>query len=118
MSRPHKQAGTFLITFLVLGLARPLCSQDPVEAKPGKYKTIFENDRVRLLEFQDKPGDITVMHHHPARLVYSLAPWKKKFRFPDGSTVLAEGKAGEVMWAEKGSHAGENVGSTDTHILI
>jgi hypothetical protein len=83
MSRSHNRLGSFLVTFLILGLARPISSQDPVATNPGKYKTVFENDRVRLLEFQDKPGDTTVMHHHPARLVYSLAPWKKRFVFPE-----------------------------------
>jgi quercetin dioxygenase-like cupin family protein len=93
-------------------------AQDPVATNPGKYRAVFENDRVRLLEYQDKPGAVTVMHHHPARLVYSLAPWKKRFRYPDGRTEVLQGKAGDAAWAEPGSHAGENIGDTEAHILI
>ena len=118
MSRFHKVAIWTLIPAMALGLAYGVSAQDPVTTNPGKYKVIFENDQVRLLEYQDKPGDSTVMHHHPARLVYSLAPWKKQFHFPDGRTVVMEGKAGDATWAEAGSHAGINVGSTDTHVLI
>ena len=118
MRRSQTLLGCLVITVSTAGLAWVARAQDPVTTNPGKYKTIFENDRVRLLEFQDKPGEVTVMHHHPDRLVYSLAPWKKKFRFPDGRTAVAEGKTGDATWAEAGDHAGENIGSTDTHILI
>jgi hypothetical protein len=118
MSRSHRLLGCVLMLALTLGLAWVGRPEDPVTTNPGKYKTIFENDRVRLLEFQDKPGDVTVMHHHPSRLVYSLAPWKKRFRFPDGGIAVAKGKTGDATWAEAGDHAGENIGDTPTHILI
>ena len=32
-------------------------SADPTQSDPDKYKVIFENDRVRVLEYKDKPGD-------------------------------------------------------------
>jgi quercetin dioxygenase-like cupin family protein len=118
MSRLQNAFRCALIFVLGLGPARGFSAQDPVATNPGKYRVVFENDQVRLLEFQDEPGDVTVMHYHPARLVYSLAPWKKKFHFPDGRTVVMEGKAGDATWAEAGSHAGENIGSSETHILI
>ena len=118
MSRCQKLLGSVFIPVLTVGLAWVVYAQDPVTTNPGKYKTIFENDRVRLLEFQDKPGEVTVMHHHPARLIYSLAPWKKKFRSPDGGIAVVEGKTGDVTWAEAGDHAGENIGNTNTHVLI
>ncbi len=32
-------------------------SFDPTVTNPDKYKTIFENDRVRVLEYKDKRND-------------------------------------------------------------
>ena len=108
-----------LFTSIALVLiAAPSRGQDPVKTNPGKYKVVFENERVRLLEYNDKPGDVSVMHEHPAHLIYSLGPWKRQFIFPDGRTVRAEGKVGDSFWADAQKHAGENVGATDTHILI
>ena len=33
---------------------------DPTVTDPGLYRVIFENDRVRVLEYRDRPGDRTV----------------------------------------------------------
>ena len=37
---------------------------DPVETNPGLYSVLFENDRVRVLEYIDTPGTISTPHHH------------------------------------------------------
>ena len=38
---------------------------DPVCTDPDKYEVIFENDRVRVLEYRDQPGGRTHPHRHP-----------------------------------------------------
>ena len=43
---------------------RPM-SGEPDRDDPDEYKVVFENDRVRVLEYRDKPGDRTSPHHHP-----------------------------------------------------
>lgn len=40
-------------------------AEDPTTTNPELYKTVFENDRVRVLEYRDKPGDRTLPHSHP-----------------------------------------------------
>ena len=32
-------------------------SLDPTQTDPDKYAVIFENERVRVLEYKDRPGD-------------------------------------------------------------
>jgi hypothetical protein len=91
---------------------------DPLNTDPGSYRVLFENDKVRVLEFRDKPGDKVRMHGHPERLIYSFGPWKRKFFYPDGRTEIGEGHAGEVKWTPPVIHAGENIGETDTHNLF
>ena len=34
-------------------------SLDPVETNPDHYKVVFENERVRVLEYTDRPGERT-----------------------------------------------------------
>ena len=41
-------------------------SQDAVQTDGDKYKTIFENDWVRVLDYRDTPGEKTHQHKHPA----------------------------------------------------
>jgi len=91
---------------------------DPLDVDPDHYKLLFENDRVRVLEFHDRPGEKVGMHGHPDRLIYSFGPWKRKFWYPDGRTEVVEGKAGDVKWSNALEHAGENVGTTETHNLF
>ena len=51
-----------LLAFMTFGEA---WAQDPVKADSDKYKIVFENERVGVLEYHDKPGDKTTMHAHP-----------------------------------------------------
>ena len=91
---------------------------DPIQTDGDKYKVKFENERVRVLEYMDMPGETTHEHHHPAFLLYALAPFKRKIGLPGGKVIMREFKAGEFMWSEAQTHTGENVGDTPTHVLM
>ena len=93
-------------------------SQDPVKVAPHAYKTLLENDRVRVLDVRLKGGEKTVMHWHPANTVYALSAAKVKFTFPDGKSQEVEIKPGEPIWQEGGSHAAENMGTNELHAVI
>jgi quercetin dioxygenase-like cupin family protein len=73
----------------------------------------FENDRVRVLEYASAAGEAacgTERHYHPAHLTIYLTPVKVRGHKDDGTTTVAERKAGEVAWFEAGWHASENIG--------
>lgn len=91
---------------------------DPLHTDSDKYKVKFENDRVRVLEYRDKPGEKTQEHHHPAFVVYAVAPFKRKIALPDGKAMTREFKAGDVLWSNAQTHIGENVGHTPTHVIL
>lgn len=93
-------------------------AQDPVKTDPDKYRMIFQNERVRVLEYKDKPGARTTRHQHPDSLVYALGPFKRRLILGDGKTVVVEKKEGEVYWVPAQEHIGENIGTTGTHVLI
>lgn len=92
-------------------------NQDPTLTDGGKYKVIFENDKVRVLEYKDKPGDKTNLHHHPNSVMYFLSSFKRQLAF-NGKTVTVDGKKGTVTWLKEQDHVGENIGNTDTHVLL
>ena len=91
---------------------------DAVTTDPDKYKIIFENDRVRVFDYTDKPGDKTKMHHHPDSVVYMLSSFKRRFTLGNGKSAVREVKGGEIAWNDEQLHIGENVGDTNTHVLI
>src|ERR671937_2373626 len=71
---------------------------DPVEVASNVYTTLFENDRVRLLEARIAPGDSSAMHGHPDYVVYNLSEGKVRFSSPSGETEEVELPAGAAMW--------------------
>ena len=71
-----------LVLFPVFALA-----QDAVQTDGDKYKVIFENECVRVLDYKDKPGEATHQHKHPAFVLYSLSTFKRSIALPDGKTL-------------------------------
>jgi len=92
--------------------------QDPVVTDSDKYKVVFENEHVRVLDYQDKPGQKTNKHRHPAFVLYALSPFKRNIHLEDGKIIVREFKTGDIIWSEEQIHIGENVGDTDSHALI
>ena len=53
-------------------------AHDPVHTDGDKYKVKIENERVRVLEYKDQPGEKTHQHSHPAFVLVALTPFKRK----------------------------------------
>ena len=90
---------------------------DPTVTDPEKYTVVFENDRVRVLEYHDRPGDKTHPHRHPDSVMYTLSSFQR--RVSSGGRHADVGlAAGQVRWVAAQEHVGENTGATDTHCLF
>src|SRR4051812_33327467 len=98
--------------------APPVLAQDAVETDRDKYKPILENDCVRVLEYNDRPGDRTHQHRHPAFVLYAVSGFKRTLTLPDGKVLKREFKPGDVMWSEEQAHIGENIGDTPTRVIL
>lgn len=92
-------------------------SDDPTVTNPDLYRVVFENDRVRVLEYRDVPGDRTEPHHHPDSVMYPLASFTRRLTF-DGRQVEVKLEPGQVRWLDAQTHQGENIGDTPTHALF
>jgi beta-alanine degradation protein BauB len=104
----------------VIGALMPAASlaQDPTSTDGDKYKVIFENDCVRVLDYKDKPGERTVQHRHPAFVLYSLSSFSRTIMLPDGKTLKRQFNPGDVMWSDAQTHIGINSGDTPTHVIL
>jgi len=90
---------------------------DPVETNPDHYAVVFENDRVRVLEYRDRPGDRTTPHEHPDSVMHTLSAFRRRLHAGDAHRDV-EMPAGLTGWLPAQQHAGENIGDTATHVLF
>jgi hypothetical protein len=91
---------------------------DPTVTDPDKYRAIFENEHVRVLEYRDEPGDATSPHRHPNSVMYTLSSFERRLVDEDGTSRDVRLAAGEVRWLDAQTHSGENIGQTPTHVLF
>jgi hypothetical protein len=91
---------------------------DPAVTNPDHYKVIFENERVRVLEYKDKPGDRTTMHEHPDSVMYTLSSFRRRLYSIDDEHHDVEVTAGRPGWLAAQQHSGHNIGDTDTHVIF
>jgi quercetin dioxygenase-like cupin family protein len=92
-------------------------NHDPAVTDPELYKVIFENDRVRVLEYRDAPGARTHPHRHPDTVMYTLSSFRRRIS-AGGREVEVELPAGQVRWVAAQEHAGENIGDTGSHSIF
>ena len=90
---------------------------DPVEANPQKYRVVFENDRVRVLEYTDTPGHSTIEHHHPDSVMITASAFRRRLS-SNGHSVDVELPSGVARWLSSQDHYGENIGETDTRAFF
>lgn len=84
---------------------------DVLDVSESGYTLLFENERLRVMEMQLKPGQVSPMHNHPnAHMVYILTDSKLKLNFPEGDSAVYKLKRGKILWIEAGSHETENIG--------
>ncbi|GAA2109521.1 hypothetical protein GCM10009841_30880 [Microlunatus panaciterrae] len=92
-------------------------SLDPVTTNPERYRVLFENERVRVLEYVDQPGARTTPHQHPDSVMVTLSSFRRRLS-SDGRTSDVELPAGKAVWLPAQSHSGENIGDSETHTLF
>jgi hypothetical protein len=90
---------------------------DPVVTDPALYRVVFENERVRVLEYRDQPGDRTHRHRHPDSVMVTLSSFQRRVA-AGADRVDVELTAGQSRWLGAQEHVGENTGTTPTHAIF
>lgn len=92
-------------------------SLDPASTNPDHYRVVFENERVRVLEYKDEPGERTTPHEHPDSVMYTLSSFRRRL-VSGGVQREVELEQGVVGWLPAQQHHGENIGTTPTHVIF
>ena len=90
---------------------------DPVVSNPTLYSVLFENERVRVLEYLDHPGAESVAHDHPDSVMVTLSSFDRQLASGD-KRVDVQMPANTARWLGAQNHSGHNTGSTDTHCIF
>ncbi|WP_405216813.1 cupin domain-containing protein [Agrococcus sp. Ld7] len=90
---------------------------DPVSTNPQLYSVVFENERVRVLEYRDSPGTASTPHRHPDSVMVTLSSFDRRLTAGDRQVDVSLA-AGETRWLDAQTHSGENTGATETHVLF
>ena len=92
--------------------------RDAIAAAPEAYKTVFENDRLRVLEADFPKGAKAAPHVHPDHAIYVLTPGKLRVTsgvLPFHDFTLT---AGEGIFLKSYGHAVENIGRTEVKLVV
>lgn len=104
-----------------LTLAGEANGQDAAVAQPQAYRVAFENDRLRALEYRNRPGTGVCgngMHSHPAHLTVVLFDGPARVREPNGRWKNVVSKKGDVFWSEAETHEVENLSGRESHAIL
>lgn len=93
-------------------------SLDPTITDPEHYTVVLENEKVRVLEYVDQPGDKTKPHEHPDSVMYTLSSFRRRLVSGGDMQRDVELAAGTVGWLPAQQHHGENIGETSTHVIF
>ena len=95
--------------------------QDAVQSQPQNYRVAFENDKVRVLEYNSRPGMGVCgdgMHSHPAHLTVLLSTGKVRIKMPDGKVEVHNDPVGTVFWSDAVTHEVENISGSNIRSLL
>ena len=111
-----------LMLLAALGIgADSAFAQDAVKTEPRSYKVLFENDKVRVLQYVSRPG-IGVCgigkHSHPDHVTVTLTPAKVKLTTEDGKVHINEIPAGAAFWDPASTHSAENIGGSGSRMVL
>lgn len=104
-----------------LALAGAVLAQDAAKVSPRTYKVVFEDDKVRVLEYVSRPG-LGVCgqgrHFHPAHLTMQLTDVKVKVTQDDGASQTHDVPAGRMFASPAEWHTTENIGGANARAYI
>ena len=90
---------------------------DPTVSNSEFYRTLWENEDVRVLEYRDVPGQQTTPHEHPNTVMVTLSGFDRRLSSGEQSRDVSL-PAGAAMWLPAQTHSGANIGATPTHTIL
>ena len=94
-----------------------MTDMDPTTTNPDYYRVLWENDDVRVLEYEDVPGDETTPHRHPDSVMVTLSDFERRLSTRDSARDVSL-TSGSAVWLPAQVHSGKNIGRTATHSIL
>jgi beta-alanine degradation protein BauB len=120
--QPDALRRTLLALLPMLVVTEGSNAQDPVQSRPQNYRVAFENDKLRVLEYNGRPGMGVCgdgMHSHPAHLTILLSTSSVRIKTPDGKVeVHSDIPLGAVFWSNAETHEVENISGSNIRSLL
>lgn len=107
-----------LLTLAATGCRSTCCSK---KNSPAAYKVAFENDKVRVIEYQtgSEAGICGRGNHtHPGHVYIMLSDAKLRTVTPDGKAVIENAKAGDVGWEDAGEHICDKISAGNARCYV
>jgi len=92
-------------------------AQDPTKVGPEVYKTILENERVRVNEVHFKVGEHIDFHQHPDHVIYWTEAGTLRVYNKGADSVDVTGTVGQAMFLPACTHAATNIGKTEIRLV-
>jgi quercetin dioxygenase-like cupin family protein len=98
---------------------------DALIAAPQHHTLLFENEFVRVLDTNIKPGEQTNIHTHQHPAALYILSWSDFIRYDMDGNVLVDSKAlglnfssGTSIWTKALTpHSLRNIGDNDLHVI-
>ena len=81
-------------------------------------KVTLENEKVKVVSIEFKPGDITKIHSHPDNVTYVLKGGKMEYTDKGKKPQVVDYKDGETIWMPAVTHIAKNVGTANIKLLV
>lgn len=119
--QPDALRRALLALLPMLVITEDSSAQDAVQSQPQNYRVAFENDKLRVLEYNGRPGMGVCgdgMHSHPAHLTVLLSTGKVRIKTPDGKVEVHSDPVGAVFWGNAETHEVENISGSNIRSLL
>jgi quercetin dioxygenase-like cupin family protein len=102
-----KKTGIIVLGVFIALSAEPAMAQDVMSYHVRHITLLAEDANTRVLRYAARTGDKTLMHSHPASVVYVLKGGRVKITGADGAVTIATLKTGTVLLRPPVTQAGE-----------
>ena len=93
-------------------------AQDPVAESPDIYTVLFEDDDIRVMAVNIRPGERDQPHSHSRYMVYILEGGRLRMYPAEGASYESDLETSQTVLLEPvDQHWGENIGQTVVRIV-
>ena len=104
--------------FCASAMAFALVGSGPLFAAEATQKVIAENEKLKVIDVIQKPGDTGPMASRLGLVVHWVTGGKIERTYADGTKEVITRKAGETaLITEKRQYSVKNIGTSTTHLI-